>query len=147
MSVSREFWACSACDKPRWAPGEDEDDEDPDYIPNAAVGDIDDEDMQDDDPAEMRSEVQALVLEAEMPMAGVLLRQNIPIDDLLALYGKEETSDDSPDEDAGQDAGGEASGAEGREACRLSAAGERDGGVIPYYPSLRYAVAQKAKQR
>jgi len=128
----RTCWTCHACGKPRWELGEDEDHDDPDYAPDDVEDDSleDDDDMEDD---EVQHEVAALKLEQYMSIEGVLERLNIPIDELLALYGKEELTDEVEDDGADQEDGGE-----GESSARNQ--------LIPYYPSLKYAVPEPVER-
>jgi len=125
----REFWTCHVCGKPRWELGEDEDRDDPDYAPDDIEGD-DTEDDDDIEDEEVQREVAALNMEQYMSIEGVLERQNIPIDEVLALYGKEELTDELDDVDSSdQEDGGEGESSMPNQ-------------LIPYYPSLKYAVPQ-----
>ena len=133
--------ACTACAKPRWNPGEDEDLDDPDYAPPMDVEDIEDtidEAETSQDPSEVQREVAALEMEQYMSIVGLLEHQGVPVDELLALYGKDELTEDSDAEGSNREDGGERDGAVGE---------PRDAaGVIPYYPSLRYAVPARTKR-
>jgi hypothetical protein len=91
------LFKCKACAGFRWAPGQDEDAADPNYLyfPGLDVEDNEEsieESEKSQDPAEVEREVRDLEIEQFMSLGGVLERLEIPVHELLATYGRDVAS-------------------------------------------------------